>query len=209
MKLRVESVKTFKHFQRPLYTKFGLFQLSGFPSYEMSLNFPNLPETLNPTKIAELKAKDPREYFRAWYTDVNSSYNKAPEWFYDACDWRKKPGASTHYVHPPRRARGKNGRYSSLDRTTFHPALAEYSNHNPPHILYLWDRQNNVVPKSWPLPPKLVDENGDVIMDTDPQSGKQIVRRFWAHAPEQISRSPDLCTYTTPFCIAKANFSQG
>ena len=175
----------------------------------MSLKFLNLPITLNPTEVAELKTQDPREYFREWYTDANGIYDEGPEWFYDACDWRQKPGAPAHYVHPPRRPRGRNGRRNSVDRTTFHPALAEYSNENPPHILYLWDRLNNGVPKSWPLPPKLVDHNGDVIMDTDPESGKPIACRFWGHAPEQISRSPDLCTYTTPFCIAKANFSQG
>lgn len=175
----------------------------------MSLKFPNLPENLNPAQVTKLKAQDPREYFREWYTDGSGSYEQAPDWLYDACDWRKKPGAPAHYVHPPRRARTKNGKPSSLDRTTFHPALAEYSNDNPPHILYLWDRLDNGVPKSWPLPPKLVDTNGDVIMDTDPESGKQISCRFWAHAPERISRSPDLCTYITQSCVAKTNFSQG
>jgi len=175
----------------------------------MSFKFPNLPETLNPANIAQIKTQDPREYFRQWYSDANGNYEEAPEWFYDACDWRQKPNSPAHYVHPPRCPKGKNGKPSSVDQTTFHPALAEYSNDNPPHILYLWDRVNNGVPKSWPLPPKLVDANGDVIMDTDPHSGKQIPCRYWGHAPEQISRSPDLCGYTTPFCTTKTNFSQG
>jgi hypothetical protein len=175
----------------------------------MSLKFPNLPEALNPTRIVELKALDPREYFREWYTDSDGNYNEAPEWFYDACDWRQKPNTPMQYVHPPRCPNGKNGKPNSLDQTTFHPALAECSNSSPPPILYLWDRLDNSVPKSWPLPPKLVDANGDAIVDTDPESGRQIACRFWAHAPERISRSPDLCAYITPFCAAKANFLQG